>query len=43
MTNNNIHMIIGQLNFTFGEIQGNTEKMIKARKKANNEYDKECA
>ena len=38
MTNSNIHMIIGQLNFTVGDIQGNTDKIIKAIKKANNDY-----
>ena len=38
MANNNIHMIIGQLNFTVGDIQGNTDKIIKAIKKANNDY-----
>jgi NAD+ synthase (glutamine-hydrolysing) len=31
-------MIIGQLNFTVGDIQGNTDKIIKAIKKANNDY-----
>ena len=38
MTNSNIHMIIGQLNFTVGDIQSNTDKIIKAIKKANNDY-----
>ena len=31
-------MIIGQLNFTVGDIQDNTDKIIKAIKKANNDY-----
>ena len=39
MTTKNIRIIIGQLNFTVGDIEGNTEKIIKAIKKANEKYD----
>jgi len=39
MINNNIHIIIGQLNFTVGDIEGNTKKIIGAIKKANEEYN----
>ena len=39
MTNKNIHIIIGQLNFTVGDIEGNTKKIIGAIKKANEEYN----
>ena len=38
MANSNINMIIGQLNFTVGDIQSNTDKIIKAIKEANNNY-----
>ena len=39
MTTKNIRIIIGQLNFTVGDIEGNTEKIIKAIKKANEKYN----
>ena len=39
MTNGNIHIVIGQLNFTVGGIETNTKKIIEAIKKANEEYD----
>ena len=39
MINNNVDIIIGQLNFTVGDIEGNTKKIIGAIKKANKEYN----
>ena len=38
MANSDIHIIIGQLNFTVGDIENNTKKIIKAIKKGSEEY-----
>ena len=38
MTNGNIHIVIGQLNFAVGDIETNTKKIIEATRKANEEY-----
>jgi len=39
MTNNNVRIIIGQLNFTVGDIENNTKKIIKAIKQGSESYD----
>ena len=39
MANSDIHIIIGQLNFTVGDIENNTKKIIRAIKKGGEEYN----
>ena len=39
MANSDIHIIIGQLNFTVGDIENNTKKIIRAIKQGNEEYN----
>ena len=39
MANSDIHIIIGQLNFTVGDIENNTKKIIRAIKKGSEEYN----
>ena len=39
MADHDIHIVIAQLNFTVGDIENNTKKIIEAIKKANEEYN----